>query len=1412
MGVTFANLAGLWALLGVPIVIAIHFLQRESRRCVTTTFFLIERLAPVSAEGRRIERLRNSLPLWLQIAAILLLTWILIEPRWLRSNSFQSVAVVLDSSVSMEAFRPELAAALSKRLAEVGRAARHTQWTLLESDSARPTLYSGEDLAALLAAAARWSPRLGDHDPTAALRGALSLQRKNGTVIFATDHRVLLPEGVDVISVGEPIPDSGFAGLRADDEEWAALVINSGKEPQSRSWWIESAKGKSPPERIDLAPGEVRTLRGRYPDDHFELVMEGDRFSLNDRLPVVRPRPKTLLLSLPVGQALFERVAKAVPDSRIVPPATADVRLYIYDPLAPAPIPPGAIAEVRDPAPTDAYVTGRILAENHPLTAGLNWQGLLCKDTMTIPPRPGDEVLVWAGERPLIFLRGTPPKQSLVLNFHLAQSNADRMPAFVVLLNRFLESVRAAKVERESLNFETGQAMDVASAGGAGPLEIDKVAASGALRAPDRPRFFQVSQGTRVLVDGAAYFADTREADFREASRFDTLDGRIATLIQQNSRSDFLTPWFILLLVAVCLANWALTAPPARPRRESPLVSVEPEWFLLVPMLAVAAWMWPRLGLHRPLRAACLLLLVLAMVQPQIRKLGRGLDLWVLVDRSASAADPMARQLEEWDSLLERSKGADDRILHIDYADVPVVRGEGTGAYSGNLEQTRAALAIQHALAQMPPDRAARILLLSDGYATEPLAGLGERLRNQEVSLDYRLVTQPDTADVALKDFRLPTRALPGEPCLIEADIDGPDGSVPFEIRRDGELLLASTADIRGGRARLRFADQVAKPGAHRYEMRIKPAHDARLGNNAAQRWLEVVGGPRVLLVTAFPGDPVAQVLRAQGFAVEVAAPGSLHVGSLSGVKAVLINNVPAGSFPPEFLDAMDFYVREQGGGFLMAGGKQSFGSGGYFSSAVDELLPVSMELRSEMRKLAVAMAIVLDRSGSMAASVASGVRKMDLANEGTARAVELLGAQDAVSVIAVDSEPHVVVPMTGIGKDREEISDRARRITSGGGGIYIYNGLRAGWEELQKADVGQRHLVLFADAADSEQPGDYQNLIAEMQAAGATISVIGLGSDSDSDAWLLKDVALRGKGRIFFNADANTLPALFEQETVAIARSAFIDQPVKLVPTNGWLEIAAAPLEWPQTVDGYNLSYLRPEATAAVFSGDEYKAPLVAYWQRGSGRSAAVSFPLAGDYSTAIRGWRGYGDFLQTLTRWLMGGELPPGLGLRTSLDGTELKLELWFDQSWEEKLAREPARLLLAEGASGKPYPVAWQRLEPGRYEARVSLKPDEAVRGAVRVGGHSVAFGPINVATNPEWVFDRSRINELRTVAEASGGVERLDLSHIWRAPRRSAYRDTRMWWLCIFAVAFLAEVLITRIGWRPRWPAARSLGRS
>ena len=223
-------------------------------------------------------------------------------------------------------------------------------------------------------------------------------------------------------------------------------------------------------------------------------------------------------------------------------------------------------------------------------------------------------------------------------------------------------------------------------------------------------------------------------------------------------------------------------------------------------------------------------------------------------------------------------------------------------------------------------------------------------------------------------------------------------------------------------------------------------------------------------------------------------------------------------------------------------------------------------------------IAALLDRSGSMSVGVGGGKTKIDLADSGAANAIDLLGPMDQITVFAVDSEATKTIPLTRIDNKKAELGARARKITSAGGGIYVYNGLKAAWDELKKSPSGTRHVILFSDAQDSEEPGDYKRLIKEMTDQGATISVIGLGTDKDVDSALLVDVAKLGNGRIFFSNEPMDIPKIFAQETVTIARSAFIKDPIGVQPTGRWAEISPKPVEWFKQVDGYNLSYAREE------------------------------------------------------------------------------------------------------------------------------------------------------------------------------------------------------------------------------------------
>jgi len=824
----------------------------------------------------------------------------------------------------------------------------------------------------------------------------------------------------------------------------------------------------------------------------------------------------------------------------------------------------------------------------------------------------------------------------------------------------------------------------------------------------------------------------------------------------------------------------------------------EPLWLLLLPAAASLGWAFPRLGLLRPLRALCLVVATLALADLQWVRQVEDLDLIVLADRSESAALSVEPHLPEWLSLLQQHQGARDRLRVLDFAREPVER-ETLDQTRPEIDRTasRIGLALEFALSQIDPERPTRLLLFSDGFSTDTVAGISRRLKGVGVPLDLRLAVPPAVDDWRISRFEAPQTVLPGESVVLDIEVSGNRASdATIEIRRNGQLVGREPITVRAGVGRLRLRERIAEAGAHRYEARlVAEDSDAYPGNNFSSTWTEVRGGPRILLVTAFQQDPVAAALRASGLEVaEVRPDQNPHLGMLNGIRAVIFNNVPANELPPGFLEALDFSVREQGVGFLMCGGRYSFGTGGYFESPIDDLLPVSLELKEEQRKLALAMAIVMDRSGSMSAGVGGGKTKMDLANEGTIRALELLGSKDELAAYAVDSEAHEVFPLLPVAPNRALMEKLAGGVQSMGGGIFVYRGLKAGWEALRKSTSGTRHLILFSDAADSEQPDQYRSLLKEMVSKNTTVSVIALGTRQDPDAKLLEEIAALGGGRIFFTNQPGELPNIFAQETVSVARSAFIEEPVGAELLPGALELVESNLPFPDQVPAFNLCYLRPEATLAVRARDEDQSPLLVFWQRGAGRVAALCVPVGGEVAAPFLQWEGFAPLLQTITRWIAAPDLPPGLMIRTRREGNSARLELLYDPEKQAEFVQSPPRIVTRTGDATREQ--VWERLAPGHYQAVLDLPADEPLRGAVQAGEATVPFGPVMSGADEEWQFDPQRVKRLRTESASSGGRDLLDFAEAWLAPPKQSVVSLRDGLLIAWLLLFLTEIFVTR----------------
>lgn len=582
---TFNNPLGFWALLTIPAILAIHFLQRKSIILPISTLFLLDQMQRESISGRRIERLRPSVPLWMQLLMGMLFTWMLVQPRWLEKSKVQRVVVILDGSISMQAFSDTMQKELPKELGSLAKMVMTTEYVLIDSRLEEEQIYNGTSLGDLTAALAEWSPTGGSHDLNPAIRLARNLVGKDGIIVLVTDHvRGNLPFGVKTFALGTAIENVGFAGLTMEERDgqwlWKATLKNYGVTEQKRNWWTTNVNGKTSPKAVVIPAGKGEALQGIFPPGVNSLIVHtyADAFKVDDSLPILLPKPKRLAVHFPREDVLtkaetqvYRQLFQSLNDVTLTTDAAkADIQVVAYDPLNPVLPAKPALVFVRDARKDLLVLDGDIIPEVDPLVDGLNWQSLICLDTNRIPMKAADESLLWQKDRSLIFRRGEGASLQLLFNFDFRHANAHKLPAFIVLVHRYFETIRSHLPIHETRNCETGERLLLACEFGeaAPPLKLSwqqngseksasiKSHQATLVRAPGIPGEFRVHQGEKELMHGASHFADTREADFSKAATLNELAAAESAQIGRQSREDSHWQLAVLLTALAALAGW----------------------------------------------------------------------------------------------------------------------------------------------------------------------------------------------------------------------------------------------------------------------------------------------------------------------------------------------------------------------------------------------------------------------------------------------------------------------------------------------------------------------------------------------------------------------------------------------------------------------------------------------------------------------------------------------------------------------------------------------------------------------------------------------------------------------------------------------------------------------------------------
>src|SRR5437763_13397949 len=114
-----------------------------------------------------------------------------------------------------------------------------------------------------------------------------------------------------------------------------------------------------------------------------------------------------------------------------------------------------------------------------------------------------------------------------------------------------------------------------------------------------------------------------------------------------------------------------------------------------------------------------------------------------------------------------------------------------------------------------------------------------------------------------------------------------------------------------------------------------------------------------------------------EGFAVTTTTPALVPASAslLDSYDAVVLSDVARSSLSEQQMTALATYVRELGGGFILAAGETSYGDdGGYSKTDIERVLPITFDAKRPHRS--VAMIVVLDKSGSMGGRILHSRKK----------------------------------------------------------------------------------------------------------------------------------------------------------------------------------------------------------------------------------------------------------------------------------------------------------------------------------------------------------------------------------------------------------------------------------------------------
>ena len=696
----------------------------------------------------------------------------------------------------------------------------------------------------------------------------------------------------------------------------------------------------------------------------------------------------------------------------------------------------------------------------------------------------------------------------------------------------------------------------------------------------------------------------------------------------------------------------------------------------------------------------------------------------------------------------------------------------------GQNGHTNIARALELASNSGDTDLATRLVVLTDGNETQSSAIESlNRLESDRLQVDVWPIEQSAVNDMAVSRFETPSRAFLGEAQAFSVSIDSDaEAQAKLIFSVNDRDLDAKEISLAEGQNVFNYTYPASSEGLLKYEVRLEAAEDAFLENNSLASITEVSGNPEVLVVNGGEPSPIAALLDTNNLRVTELSGAELP-SSLSAIlryDSIIFDNVSGTSVGEQQMAIIEQAVQQFGVGFMMVGGDQSFGLGGYFKTPIERLLPVEMEVQGKHELPSLGLMIVMDRSGSMMGM------KLELAKEAAARSIELLRPDDTLGVIAFDDQPWEILPTAKMA-DPQAAVDKVLGITPGGG-TEIYRSLQKAYMELEDLKLQRKHIILLTDG-QSATSNDYDALIENGKDNNITLSTVSIGQDADRN--LLEQLADTGSGRFYDVTDATTIPAILSRETIMMSRTYIVDQPFyPIVYSSKWDDLFA---EGVPQLNAYIATTAKSTATVALES--EEGDPVLASWNYGLGKTVAFTSG-SGAWSGDFQSWAQWPDFWNRSV-----AELQPTF---EEIPYSVIRKEQGV-YTVEDPTQSSAILTVAAVDEEGNDIPLQTEPVAPGKVEVKLDADPGLVFFSVSNENGAAYKTG-LTIPYGDEYRTASANMPLLTALAERTGGQVLGTLDEAFRdMPYTSGtVRPIQLWLLLAGMVLFFTDITLRRFG--------------